>query len=859
MVIDPTLAYSTYLGGSGPDAALAIAVDKTGSAYVTGYTLSAKFPTSATSYQTTNGDTTDGVAFVTKLSASGSGIVYSTYLGGNQGTCRSVDPNLYYIGDRGQAIFVDESGEAYVFGQACSTNFPTTSGAFQKINNGAQNQVPNVFVTKLNAAGTGLVYSTYFGGTGSSLSGDFAGGITVDASGNAYIAGQTYSHDFPVTAGAFQQTNYTYQAAFVAKLNATASARLYATYLGGTSGNGSEAGTITIDTQGNAYVAGTTFSTSFPITPGAFQTIAPMTGNSGNAFVTKLNPSGAALVYSTFLGGAGNGVSFGCGDGAYGIAIDSADDAYVAGETCSQNFPTTSGAFQKTHANVNQTTGFVTKFNPTGSALMYSTYLGGTNGDSINALALSPEDEVFLTGDTYSSNFPTTSGAFQTTNRATRNKASNAFLTELNATGSALVYSTYLGGSGNSSGKGDSGNGIALDTLGNPYFAGYSYSNNFPTLTTSFQPTTKATAGNSNAFVARLAFATATTTTLSSDANPQKQGVSVTFTADVTSHTASEILPTGTVSFSVDGGAATKVTLDDTGHAALSTTALTPGVHKITAAYSGDVNYAASASAVLSQTVYGAAASIAVSAGSAQTAVYGSAFALPLSVIVKDAAGDVVPGVTVTFTGTGLKFSSATATTGANGIASVTATPIAVGTLTVKVAVTGVATPATFTETATKAILTVTATGTSVKYDQPIPALNYTVTGFVNGDTAAVVTGKPTETTTAVKGSLPGTYPITLALGALAATDYTFKLVNGTLTITALGATAEPAATQTITIAEATGGATVYYTTNGTVPTTASTAYKGPITVTATTTVKFIAVAPGYSPSAVRTVVVEVE
>jgi hypothetical protein len=853
LIIDPILAYSTYLGGTGNDAATAIAVDTTGSAYVTGYTLSPNFPTSASAYQTTNNNTTYGVAFVTKLNPSGSDIVYSTYLGGNQGDCRSIDPNLYYIGDRGVAIAVDESGEAYVSGTACSTNFPTTAGAFQTTNKGASNHVPNVFVTKLNANGAGLSYSTYFGGSGSSLSGDFAGGIAVDSSGNTYIAGQTYSHDFPVTAGALQQTNYTYQAAFVAKLNAAGSASSYATYLGGTSGNGTAANSIAADTEGNVYVTGATFSTSFPTTPGAFQTTAPMTNNSGNAFVAKLDPSGAALVYSTYLGGAGNGVSFGCGDYGNRIAVDNANDAYVAGQTCSANFPTTPGAFQKTHSNVNQWTGFVTKFNPTASAPIYSTYLGGTNGDGINDLALSPGGEAFVTGYTYSSDFPTTSGAFQTNNNGTINRASNAFMTEMNTTGSAPLYSTYLGGSGNSSGNGDVARGIALDSHGDPFLAGGSYSTNFPTTTDSFQPKTNATAGNSNAFIASFAFAAATTTALVTNGTPAAAGTQVTFTATVTPTSGSDT-PSGTVDFSIDGGNSVPETLNSEGQAVYSTLSLAPGVHKIVASYLGDATLLASTSSTLQQTIYGAASSLTAVSGSGQSSTYGTAFKAPLVVVVKDAAGDVVPGVTVTFTGAGLAFSPASAVTGSNGEVSVTATPVAVGSLTASATASGIAKPVTFSLTATKAVLRVTATNISVTYNSAISALTYTVTGFVNGDTSKVVTGTPGETTTATKGSAPGTYPITLTMGTLAATNYSFTLVNGTVTITPLGTAATPGVTQLVTIAEATSGATVYYTTNGTTPTTSSTKYTGPITLTSGATLKFIAVAPGYTNSPVRTV-----
>jgi hypothetical protein len=224
-------------------------------------------------------------------------------------------------------------------------------------------------------------------------------------------------------------------------------------------------------------------------------------------------------------------------------------------------------------------------------------------------------------------------------------------------------------------------------------------------------------------------------------------------------------------------------------------------------------------------------------------------------VVVKDSAGDLVPGATVTFSGAGLRFSSPTVTTGANGQAAVASAPTAIGSLTAIASVSGASKTATFALDATKATLTVTATSQTIAYNAAIPSpLPYTIAGYVNGDTSKAVTGAPVLTTTATRGSQPGTYPITVSLGTLAATNYTFNLVNGTLTIKSLGVTAAPAATQTITIADATSGAAVYYTINGATPTTSSTKYTGPIAVAATETVKFIAVAPGYTPSAVTTV-----
>ena len=365
-------------------------------------------------------------------------LVYSTFLG------------CCWLNDYA-AIAVDGSGNAYVTGEISPSNFPTTPGAFQTTPGGAQ----DAFVSKLDPAGSALVYSTYIGGNG----GTTGAGIAVDASGNAYVTGDTDSPNFPTTPGAFQTTfsgdpnNIVH--AFVSKLNATGSALVYSTYLGGSEDDWGYG--IAIDASGCAYVTGTTGSSNFPTTPGAFQTTY---GGNRDAFVTKLNASGSVLVYSTYLGGSD-------GDNAQGIALDASGNAYVVGSTGS-DFPTTPGAFLTTSPGG----AFVTKLNSAGSALVYSTYLVGTNsalgsGTYGNGIAVDASGSAYVIGDT-SPNFPTTPGAFQTAYGCT-------FVTKLNATGSDLIYSTFLGGSGNGF-----GNGIAVDASGSAYVTGAIDSSGFP-------------------------------------------------------------------------------------------------------------------------------------------------------------------------------------------------------------------------------------------------------------------------------------------------------------------------------------------------------------------------------------------
>jgi len=345
-----------------------------------------------------------------------------------------------------------------VTGQTKSRNFPTTAGAFDRTLNIPANcprcatDNTDGFVAKLNASGSSLVYSTYLGGTDY----DSPRGIAVDGSGNAYVAGETVSNDFPTTVGAFSQTSRGAYDVFVTKLNAGGSALAYSTYLGGTQVDNGER--VAVDSGGNAYVLGFTSSTDFPTTPGAFDT----TANGGfDVSLTKLNPAGSALVYSTYLGGQGF-------DSGGGLAVDAGGNAYVAGGSGSVDFPTTAGAFDRTS---DGSDAFVTKVNAAGSAAVYSTVLGGTGSEGANGVAVDASGNAWLTGGTGSADFPVTADAAD----RTFNGSADVFISELNGAGSALLYSTYLGGS-----QSEAGNDIARDGGGNPYVTGHTYSMDFP-------------------------------------------------------------------------------------------------------------------------------------------------------------------------------------------------------------------------------------------------------------------------------------------------------------------------------------------------------------------------------------------
>jgi FG-GAP-like repeat/Bacterial Ig-like domain (group 3)/Beta-propeller repeat/NHL repeat/FG-GAP repeat len=650
LVIDPTLSYATYLGGSTEDAGTAIAVDATGNIYIIGFTVDTDFPVTAGAFQTTNAVDNE-VAFVAKLNAAGSALVYATYLGGTAST-------THFSGNDAFGIALDTAGSVYICGETYANDFPVTTGAYQTQNNGFANNVQNAFISKLSPDGTALVYSTYLGGSGLQIStnnieffdGDSPLRMAVDGAGSAYVVGTAYSTNFPTTTGAYQLTNKAAanlaSNAFVAKLSPNGSSLAYSTYLGGSGisptslpnelGEGAgEAGYgIAVVTTGNAtgeaYVSGYTFSADFPVTANGYQQVNHGTANiAANAFVTVLNATGTGLVGSTYLGGTGRTIGNGSsdldatdnGDDGIGVALDASNDAYIVGVTLSTDFPTTVGAYQTTNkgaANI-ATNVFVSELNPTLSTLMYSTYIGGTGiasqtagdrgaGDFGTGIALDTAGDAYITGATESRDFPVTSGAFQSGPRSTQ-VVDSGFFTELNPSGNALQYSTYLGGSGAgtyggidtdlSFFDGDFFYDIALDPFGNAYLTGYAYSYDFPVTKNAIQTVNNAGGvPGGNSIIAKFG-ATAgvtflpTTTTLSSTT----AGANITFTAVVKPVTGTGV-PTGTVTFYVNTAKATTVTLSSTGTATYTTDQLTDSLNDVIAAYSGDATYGASGSSL---------------------------------------------------------------------------------------------------------------------------------------------------------------------------------------------------------------------------------------------------------------------
>jgi hypothetical protein len=439
LVIDPVIAYSTYLGGSSDELTGSIAVDAAGNAYVIGLTWSLDFPTSNALQPNPGGNSEEGDVFVAKFNPEGL-LVYSTYLGGSS-----------Y--DDGMGIAVDEDGNAYLTGRTQSPDFPTKNALQPELAGGLFDE--DFFITKLNPNGSALVYSTYLGGaTGQ----DLGFGLAVDNERNVYVAGVTASSDFP-TLNPLQPAHAGFVDIVAAKLKADGSALVYSTYLGG--GDHEDLSGVAIDGYGCLYLAGWTFSNDFPMANPLKSTLAD---GDLDAFVTKISADGSAFIYSTYLGGDDQ-------DRANDITVDAFGAAYVTGISFSTNFPTVN-PLQPVLSGLNDA--FVTKINSTGSALLYSTYLGGTDIEEGSGIAIDRRNNIYVSGRTRSDDFPTLDAAQPIPD--SQDTPDNGFAAKLKADGSSLIYSTYLGGKDY-----DDVRRIAVDARGNAYVFGFTASDDLPT------------------------------------------------------------------------------------------------------------------------------------------------------------------------------------------------------------------------------------------------------------------------------------------------------------------------------------------------------------------------------------------
>jgi uncharacterized protein (TIGR03437 family) len=490
LVIDPTLSYASYLGGSGNDAISSIKVDATGALYVAGFTSSASFPTVGgvqAGYKGVNAAGQYfqfGDAFVAKFSPTGT-LVYCTYLGGSDD-------------DLAAALAIDASGNAYVAGATRSTDFPVTAGAIQSKFGGASEdpfmKTGDAFVVKLNPAGSQILYATYLGGSMN----DMALGIATDASGNVAVVGATLSTNFPTTPDAISTTfrgaaNLAIQDTgdgFLTRLDATGKL-LYSTYIGGQSHDYARG--VALDAQGNAYLCGSTFSSNFPVTDGVAQkafhgveSSTDFTHYSDDAWVMKVSAQGT-IVYSTYLGGSFR-------DTAFGIAVDALGNAYVTGHTMSNDFPVTNNSKYGGTGGNGQAgdfvlgDAFVTKLSPDGSTLVYSMYLGGPGDEIGDDVTVDASGNAYVVGYTLSTNFQVTSDALQKTFGGLGGQGTDtggpppegtfnfgdSFISKLDPQG-AMLYSSFFGGSGD-----DVAMAVAVDSGGNVYIGGNTMSHDLP-------------------------------------------------------------------------------------------------------------------------------------------------------------------------------------------------------------------------------------------------------------------------------------------------------------------------------------------------------------------------------------------
>jgi len=479
LVIDP-LVYSTYLGGAyGPDIPAKIVADASQNLYIVGSTQSSDFPTTVGALQTQDPDAPETwKGFIVKMNPTGTALIYGTYFGGKGN-------------EQPSSLAVDQYGDAFVTGRTRSEDFPITRGAFQTNSNATLVGGYAGFLTKLNPSGSGLVYSTFLSGSAN----DECVSVALDSGGEAFVAGATSSRDFPVTKGAYR-TSFPPQSApgvigstpFVAKFNAAGSGLVYSTLLGGSSPGFPSA--LKVDSSGDAFVAGTTYASDFPVTVGAFQIVNKAATNielteepGTNGFVTKLNPAGTALLYSTYIGGSGlfQGPPSSSGGGS--------SSGGSSGGGSSTGGSSTGGS----STGGSSTGGSSTGGSSTGGTGNIPSYAAYDLGDWVSDMALDQFGNATIVGIAYSKNLPVTKGAFMTTNPEAGWDTSvfghagySGFVAKLNAKGNDLFYSTYIGGGGAPTG-GDAPLSVALDAADEPVLVGNTNSDNFPVTTGALQ------------------------------------------------------------------------------------------------------------------------------------------------------------------------------------------------------------------------------------------------------------------------------------------------------------------------------------------------------------------------------------
>ncbi|MBN1215499.1 MAG: SBBP repeat-containing protein [Candidatus Lokiarchaeota archaeon] len=424
------MRYYTLVGGSSSDSANAVVVDDLGCTYIAGHTYSSDFPTTTGVIDETPNGKYD--VYISKINAAGTGLEFSTFLGGS-------GSDLLYD------IYVDESGSIYLLGYTESSDFPTTAGVIDETPNGGY----DIFICKINSDGTEIEYSTLLGGSAS----DQGKALAVDDSGCVYITGSTSSTDFPTTKRAIDRSHNGQADVFVSKINADGSSLLYSTYLGGSNMEGGQ--DIVVNAEGCAIITGYTYSSNFPTTSGV---IDYTHGGGNDVFICKISDNARNLLYSTFLGGSGND----CGNS---IVLSNDNTVIIAGYAQSTTFPTTSGVIDETHNGYYDA--FITKINADGTAIIFSTFLGGSDYDSVNNMILDSAGNIYITGSSRSLYFPMSSMCIDPFNTG----VFDVIWCKINNDATELIYSTFAGGQSS-----EYGMGITVDSVGDVYVAGYSYS-----------------------------------------------------------------------------------------------------------------------------------------------------------------------------------------------------------------------------------------------------------------------------------------------------------------------------------------------------------------------------------------------
>lgn len=468
LVIDPIVSFSTFLGGSGSEEARGLAMDAQGNLYVAGTTQSTDFP--VTSPLSPPPAQFPGDVFVAKLSPDGARLVWAVYIGGSRT-------------DVATDLALDRAGNLLVAGYTDSLDFPTTSGAFRTSAPG-DGISPDGFVLKLNPQGTGLIFSTYLGG----IDVDRIYGLALDREGNAYLAGATASDNFPSTRGSYRSTRCAGFGldAFLAKLNAAGSTLLYMSFLCGSAHE--EALDVAVDAQGGAVAVGYTTSSDFPVTAGA---LSRERRSTLDGFIARLSPDGSTLAYSTYLGGSADDV-------ATSVALDGTGRMYVAGYTRSLDFPVTPTGFQRRQAdNGLYEDGFLVLLSASGQELLRGTYLGGSAGDRINAVAVDSPGVVLAVGQTASADFPATAAPCETGYGGRR----DAFAARLDLERGTSPEALFLGGRGD-----DEARAVAAAGGGIAVVAGETRSPNFPTTQGAYSTAYRQGFRGGDAFVARVTF-----------------------------------------------------------------------------------------------------------------------------------------------------------------------------------------------------------------------------------------------------------------------------------------------------------------------------------------------------------------